>query len=175
MSTPGEHGRVYPGPRAGTDPNAHSGSDRGAHGGINQGAHGGINQGVHGGSSQSANTNPDYGARDEDNSGHQSNHGQGSETSQGSSSLPARVEEPNLLIASLSGRQVAALRRRDAKDVSFVDCLVLPVEALQATPNSVGPYTFPNAEEAQAFIDETLETLRVLGCAIQRTEEHVRA
>ena len=96
----------------------------------------------------------------------------GEESSSGS--LPARVQDPNLHIASMSGRQVAALRRRDAKDVSFVDCLVLPVEALQATPNSVGPYTFPSSEAAQAFIDETLNCLQVLGCAIQRTKEHVR-
>lgn len=109
----------------------------------------------------------------------QGDHGQSAgatEASEGSSSsLPARVQDPNLHIASMSGRQVAALRRRDAKDVSFVDCLVLPVEALQTTPTSVGPYTFPSSEAAQAFIDETLETLRVLGCAIQRSNDHVRS
>lgn len=93
----------------------------------------------------------------------------------GGSSALARVEDPNLHIASMGGRQVAALRRRDARDVSFVDCLVLPAEALQTTPTSVGPYTFPSSEAAQAFIDETLETLRVLGCAIQGTADKSRA
>jgi len=80
----------------------------------------------------------------------------------------ARLDDPNVHIASTGGRQVAALRRRDEDRGSIVECIVLPVGALRVAPLMVGPFPFPDADHADGFILETLATLEVLGCEISR-------
>jgi hypothetical protein len=80
----------------------------------------------------------------------------------------ARVDDPNVHVASTGGRQVAALRRRDEERGSIVECIVLPIGALRVAPVVVGPFAFPDAAEADGFIKETLATLDVLGCEISR-------
>jgi hypothetical protein len=86
----------------------------------------------------------------------------------GAGTALARLDDPNVHVASTGGRQVAALRRRDEERGSIVECIVLPVSALSVAPMMIGPFPFPDTEHADGFIQETLAALRVLGCEISR-------
>ena len=86
----------------------------------------------------------------------------------GTGSGLVRLDDPNVHVATTGGRQLAALRRRDQEDGSVVECIVLPVGALSATPRMVGPFPFPDGDHADGFIEETLATLEALGCEITR-------
>jgi hypothetical protein len=75
----------------------------------------------------------------------------------------------------MGGRQVAALRKRDRERDTIVECIVLPSGALRVAPTSVGPFEFAESEHAEAFIDEVLASLSVLGCHVKRGAERQAA
>lgn len=81
------------------------------------------------------------------------------------------VNDPNVHVATMGGRQVAALRKRVREHDTIVECIVLPSGALRVTPTSVGPFEFAEDDHAEAFINEVLTSLSVLGCHITRGGE----
>ena len=85
------------------------------------------------------------------------------------------ISDPNVHVASMGGRQVVALRKRDRERDTIVECIVLPSGALRVAPTSVGPFEFPGSEQAEAFVDEVLASLSVLGCHVTRGAERPSA
>jgi hypothetical protein len=71
--------------------------------------------------------------------------------------------------ARKDGRSVAVLRAVDHGDSCVVEAEVRPYGAPTTQPMRPGPYTFPNAREATAFVTEAVETLMSLGCDIAAT------
>jgi hypothetical protein len=68
--------------------------------------------------------------------------------------------------ARKDGRTVAVLRALDLGDSCVVEAEVFPVGARDATPVRPGPYTFAGAQQATAFVTETVEALIYLGCDV---------
>jgi hypothetical protein len=69
--------------------------------------------------------------------------------------------------ARKDGRSVAVMRAIDQGDSCVVEAEVFPPGV--SSPKRPGPYTFANANEATAFVTETVEALMYLGCDIQAT------
>jgi hypothetical protein len=67
--------------------------------------------------------------------------------------------------ARKSGRSVAIMRAIDQGDSCVVEAEVFPPGG--AAPTRPGPYTFPDATQARAFVAETVEALIYLGCEIE--------
>jgi hypothetical protein len=69
--------------------------------------------------------------------------------------------------ARKDGRSVVIMRAIDEGESCVVEAEVFPpgVPAEQAV--RPGPYSFPSALEATAFVTEAVETLMYLGCDIQ--------
>lgn len=68
--------------------------------------------------------------------------------------------------ARKDGRQVVTLRCVDEGVECVVECEVYPVSGLRVEPLRPGPYRFPNAEDAGAFMDEAVKALTYLGCDV---------
>ena len=68
--------------------------------------------------------------------------------------------------ARKDGRQVVTLRGVDRGAESVVECEVYPVSGLRVEPLRPGPYRFPNADEARAFMEEAVQALTYLGCDV---------
>ncbi len=69
--------------------------------------------------------------------------------------------------ARKDGRSVAVLRAIDYGDSCVVEAEVYPQGSRTATPVVPGPYTFADAQQATAFVTETVEALMYLGCDVQ--------
>ena len=67
--------------------------------------------------------------------------------------------------ARRDGRSVAVLRAIDYGNSCVVEAEVYPPGAMTAT--RPGPYTFPDARQATAFVTEAVEALMYLGCDVQ--------
>ena len=81
------------------------------------------------------------------------------------SSLPdVQARELFLRHAKRDGRSVARLRALDYGSSCVVEAEVFPALAGGAT--RPGPYTFPNARAATAFVTEAVESLMYLGCDV---------
>jgi hypothetical protein len=82
---------------------------------------------------------------------------------------PAYAATPGRLLfvrhARRGGRSVAVLRALDQGDSCLVEAEVYA--AGSATPTRPGPYTFPDAQQATAFVTEAVEALMYLGCDVQ--------
>jgi hypothetical protein len=67
--------------------------------------------------------------------------------------------------ARKDGRSVCVLRALDYGHECIVEAEVHP----PGTPTAVrpGPYTFPDARHATAFVTEAVEALMLLGCDVQ--------
>ena len=79
------------------------------------------------------------------------------------SALP--VEERELFVrhANLDGRSIARLRVVERGDSCVVEAEVFPRDA----PASLaGPYTFGDADQATAFVNDAMESLLFLGCDV---------
>ena len=68
--------------------------------------------------------------------------------------------------ARKDGRSLAVLRAIDYGDSCVVEAEVFPEGQADAVPTRPGPYTFPNAQEASAFVTEATEALMYLGCDV---------
>jgi hypothetical protein len=68
--------------------------------------------------------------------------------------------------ARRDGRSVARLRAIEYSDSCVVEAEVYPAAA-GGVPASAGPYRFPSAREAIAFVEEAVEALTFLGCEIE--------
>ncbi len=66
--------------------------------------------------------------------------------------------------AKRDGRSVARLRAVDRGDSCVVEAEVFPLGASE--PVRPGPYTFPDAAQATAFVTEAVESLFYLGCDV---------
>jgi hypothetical protein len=67
--------------------------------------------------------------------------------------------------ARKDGRSIAILRAVDRDGQCVVEAEVFPQgQAVSVRP---GPYIFPDAQRATAFVTETVEALMYLGCDIQ--------
>lgn len=65
--------------------------------------------------------------------------------------------------AKREGRSVARMRAVDYGNSCVVETEVYP---LQGDPVQPGPYTFPDAHQATAFVTEAVESLMYLGCDV---------
>lgn len=81
------------------------------------------------------------------------------------SSLPD-IQARKLFVrhAKRDGRSVARLRALDYGGSCVVEAEVFP--ALAGGSTRPGPYTFPNARAATAFVTEAVESLMYLGCDV---------
>ena len=61
-------------------------------------------------------------------------------------------------------RLLAVLRVVDHGSACVVEAEVYPERAASTEPARPGPYRFPNAEAANAFVTDALEALAYLGC-----------
>ena len=79
----------------------------------------------------------------------------------------AAVEERELFVrhARKDGQLVAMLRAVDQGSSCIVEAEVTPLGTAQLL--MPGPYTFPDAHQASAFVTEAVEALMYLGCDIQ--------
>jgi hypothetical protein len=68
--------------------------------------------------------------------------------------------------ARREGRSIARLRAIDYGDSCVVEAEVYPA-ATGGVPTQAGPYRFPSAREATAFLEEAVEALTFLGCDIE--------
>jgi hypothetical protein len=68
-------------------------------------------------------------------------------------------------VARKDGRSVAVLRALDYGAECIVETDVFPPNATTAV--HPGPYTFPDARQATAFVTEAVEALMYLGCDVQ--------
>jgi hypothetical protein len=59
------------------------------------------------------------------------------------------------------------MRAVDYGDNCVVEADVFPIGQPNDKPARPGPYTFPDAREATAFVTEAVEALMYLGCDIQ--------
>lgn len=73
---------------------------------------------------------------------------------------------PPVRSARKDGRQVVNLRRVESGGEFVVECEVWPVAGLRVEPLRPGPYRFPTAEAADAFMAEAAQALTFLGCDI---------
>jgi hypothetical protein len=64
------------------------------------------------------------------------------------------------------GKPVVRLSCADYGDEWIVDCDVYPVDELSVKPRSAGLYVFRTAQEAKAFVENSLQALQVLGCEV---------
>ena len=76
------------------------------------------------------------------------------------------AEELFVRHARRDDRSVALLRAFDYGDQCVVEAEVWPVGGGQVTALRPGPYVFPDARRATAFVTEAVEALMVLGCDI---------
>jgi hypothetical protein len=79
------------------------------------------------------------------------------------------VSEPRELFlrhARKDGRSVAVMRAVDYGDSCVVETEVYPAGVPTTTPERPGPYTFADAQQATAFVTETVMALMYLGCDI---------
>jgi hypothetical protein len=67
--------------------------------------------------------------------------------------------------ARREGRSVAIMRAVDYGVQCIVETEVFPPNAV--TARRAGPYTFPDARQATAFVTEAVEALMYLGCDVQ--------
>jgi len=79
----------------------------------------------------------------------------------------AAVEERELFVrhARKDGQLVAMLRAVDQGSSCIVEAEVTPLGTAQLL--MPGPYIFPDAHQASAFVTEAVEALMYLGCDIQ--------
>jgi len=68
--------------------------------------------------------------------------------------------------ARKDGRSIAVLRAVDYGSSCIVEAEVYPVGVPMAEPMRPGPYTFPDAHRATAFVTQAVEALMVLGCDV---------
>jgi hypothetical protein len=68
--------------------------------------------------------------------------------------------------ARKDGRSVAVMRAVDYGHSCIVEAEVYS-QASGAAPTRPGPYTFPDAHQATAFVTEAVEALMYLGCDVQ--------
>jgi hypothetical protein len=68
-------------------------------------------------------------------------------------------------VARKDGRSVAVMRAVDYGAQCVIETQVYPPNAVTAL--RAGPYTFPDARQATAFVTEAVEALMYLGCDIQ--------
>ncbi len=61
-------------------------------------------------------------------------------------------------------RLLALLRVVDHGNACVVEAEVYPERSTSAEPVRPGPYTFPDAQAARAFVADALEALAYLGC-----------
>ena len=87
------------------------------------------------------------------------------ETSEGA---PAAAAPRELFVrhARKDGRSVAVLRAVDYGNSCLVEAEVFPAGSLGTEPMRPGPYTFPDAHRATAFVTQAVEALMVLGCDV---------
>jgi hypothetical protein len=78
----------------------------------------------------------------------------------------AADEQLALREARKDGRPVVTMRSVARGAQVVVECEVYPVSGLRVDPLNPGPYSFPTAAEAEAFIDETVRALTTLGCEV---------
>jgi hypothetical protein len=79
------------------------------------------------------------------------------------------VSEPRELFlrhARKDGRSVAVMRAVDHGNSCVVETEVYPAGVPTTTPARPGPYTFADAQQATAFVTETVTALMYLGCDI---------
>ena len=79
------------------------------------------------------------------------------------------MSEPRELFlrhARKDGRSVAVMRAVDHGDSCVVETDVYPAGVPTTTPARPGPYTFADAQQATAFVTETVTALMYLGCDI---------
>ncbi len=82
-------------------------------------------------------------------------------------SRPTTAErEVTVRAARKEGRQVVTLRALELGTECVVECEVYPVSGFRVEPLRPGPYRFPNAAEATAFIDQAVQALTYLGCDV---------
>ena len=79
------------------------------------------------------------------------------------------AEPPELLVrrAEKDGRTVAVLRALQRDGSFVVEAEVFPEGSAGAAPLRRGPYTFPDAGSAVAFVNEAAEALTFLGCDVR--------
>ncbi len=85
-----------------------------------------------------------------------------------STAVPEGNAGPRELVvrhARKDGRSVAILRAIDHGDSCVVEAEVFPQRG--DGPTRPGPYTFADAGEATAFVNEAAEALMYLGCDVQ--------
>jgi hypothetical protein len=68
-------------------------------------------------------------------------------------------------VARREGRSIAVMRAIDYGTECVIETEVYPPNAVTAL--RAGPYTFPDARHATAFVTEAVEALMYLGCDIQ--------
>jgi len=66
--------------------------------------------------------------------------------------------------AKRDGRSVAIVRAVDYGDRCVVEAEVFPVGTVETV--HPGPYAFPTADQATAFVTEAIENLMYLGCDV---------
>jgi hypothetical protein len=66
--------------------------------------------------------------------------------------------------ASRNDARVARLRCYDSDGVTLVEAVIFPVGG--GAPVSRGPYRFTSAHEAFRFVQEAMQALQYLGCAV---------
>lgn len=78
----------------------------------------------------------------------------------------AGVDEQELAVRSArkEGRQVVTLRCVESGSEYIVEAEVYPVSGLLVDPLRPGPYRFPSLHQANAFVDEAMQSLTYLGC-----------
>ena len=84
-----------------------------------------------------------------------------------SSRAKAGAQEPRELFVryALKGnRSIVTLRAVDHGHACIVEAEVRPDGAHATGPGQPGPYTFPDAQAASAFVAEALDALTYLGC-----------
>ena len=76
------------------------------------------------------------------------------------------LSAPDVRSARKDGRQVVNLRRVEAEGEFVIECEVWPVSGLRVEPLRPGPYRFPDAAAADAFMAEATQALTYLGCEV---------
>jgi hypothetical protein len=76
-----------------------------------------------------------------------------------------RGNELFVRVARKDGRSVAVMRAVDYGTECIVETEVFPPNAVTAL--RAGPYTFPDARQATAFVTEAVEAFMYLGCDVQ--------
>lgn len=76
------------------------------------------------------------------------------------------IATPTVRSARKDGRQIVNLRRVESDGAFVIECEVWPVSALRVEPLRPGPYRFPSARAADAFMEEAARALTFLGCEV---------